>query len=53
MAITNLFKPKDKVIWENEIGTIVRNDVDFRYWVVEFDTHTKILHYEDIELTFQ
>jgi hypothetical protein len=52
MAKTNMFKIGDKVEWRGEIGSIIRNDKDFRYWVVEFEDYTRILHYEDIELTF-
>ncbi len=29
------------------------NDKDYRYWVVEFPSHTKVLHYEDLEITFE
>ena len=52
MAKTNLFKPGDKAEWRGKVGTITRNDKDFRYWVVEFDDCTRILHFEDIELTY-
>jgi len=42
MAETNLFKSGDKVEWEGKIGTIIRNDNNFRYWVVEFSDCTRI-----------
>jgi hypothetical protein len=52
MAKTNIFKTGDKVQYRDCIGTIKRNDSDYHYWVVEFKDCTRILHYEDLELTF-
>ncbi len=53
MANTNLFATGDTVKWKNETGTILRNDSDFRYWVVEFESYTRIIHYEDLELVYR
>lgn len=52
MAVTNMFATGDKVLWRGEVGTIKRNDNDFRYWVVEFDKYTQILHYEDLTIHY-
>ena len=53
MAKTNMFAQGNLVDWNGEVGKIVRNDKDYRYWVVEFPSHTKVLHYEDLEITFE
>lgn len=52
MAKTNMFKQGDLVTYEGKVGTVLRNDRDFRYWVVELQDCTRILHYEDLQLTF-
>lgn len=52
MAKTNLFTTGDTVLYKDNVGLIKRNDKDFRYWVVEFKDCTRILHYEDLELTY-
>lgn len=49
---TNLFKEGDKVKWLDKTGKILRNDRDFRCWVVEFPGCTLTLHYRDLELIF-
>ena len=51
MAKTNMFAEGNLVDWKGKTGKITRNDNDFRYWVVEFRDCTRILHYEDLELT--
>jgi hypothetical protein len=52
MAKTNMFKQGDLVTYEGKVGTVLQNDRDFRYWVVEFKDCTRILHYEALQLTF-
>ena len=53
MAKTNMFARGDSVTYKGAVGTILRNDHDYRYWVVEFKGCTRILHYEDLEITFK
>lgn len=52
MAKTNMFTTGDYVTYKNKTGKILRNDKDFRCWRVEFDDCIRILHFEDLELTF-
>lgn len=53
MAKTNMFATGNCVTYKGAVGRILRNDRDFRYWVVEFKDCTRILHYEDLDITFE